>query len=252
MRNIKLIIAYEGSKYLGWQKTSMGPNIEGVLESALKQLLQEEVPIQACSRTDAGVHAQGQVVNFLTRSAIPLKGLGNGLNALLPKEIRVLSLEEMPLSFHPTLDALSKTYHYHVCTGPIQMPFVRHLSWHTPYLLDLVAMREAAQCLLGRHDFKALCNYRKGLRYEDYVREVLRLEITPLPDRRLRFEIEGSSFLYKMVRNIVGTLVYVGRGKLTVADVPLILTGKQRSAAGITAPSHGLTLAHIRYKIMKT
>lgn len=242
-KNIKIIIAYEGTEYLGWQKTVTGPNIEGTLEKTLSQILQHPVSLQAASRTDAGVHAEGQVINFFTDKEMGLDRLQKSLNGLLPKDISVLQVAEMPPSFHPTLDCRGKEYHYFVCQGPVQLPFHRRFSWHFPYPLDLNAMERAAQLLQGRHDFAALTNEKQ----DDNVREIFEINIDPISSDRLRIRVAGNHFLYKMVRNIAGTLLYVGCGKLSWQEIPEILKSKDRTRAGVTAPAHGLILNQVWY-----
>jgi tRNA pseudouridine38-40 synthase len=242
VKNIKLILAYEGTRYLGWQKTAMGLSIEEELEKALAQILQHPVKLQAASRTDAGVHAEGQVVNFFTESEMPLDKLQKSLNSLLPKDISVLKIEEAPEAFHPTLDCRGKEYHYSVCTGSTQLPFHRQFSWHFSYPLDLEAMQKAAEALLGKHDFSAFTNEKQ----EDNVREIFAIQIEPL-DGRLKIRVSGNNFLYKMVRNIVGTLLYAGCGKLPWQEVPSIIASKDRTRAGVTAPAHGLVLKEVIY-----
>jgi tRNA pseudouridine38-40 synthase len=172
-RNIKLILAYDGTRFFGWQKTSMGPSIEEELEKALSQILQHPIHLQAASRTDAGVHAEGQVSNFFTEKAFSLKRLQKSLNALLPKEISILQVDQMPLSFHPTLDNRGKAYNYSVCLGPAQLPFYRHTSWHLPYPIDIDAMQQVALYLKGRHDFAAFTNEKQT----DNIREIFGIEI---------------------------------------------------------------------------
>ncbi len=240
MDNFKLIVAYEGSSYLGWQKTNMGQSIEGELEKALSQILHHPIKLQAASRTDAGVHAEGQVVNFFTGSAISLKSL----NSLLPKDISGLSLEKMDEKFHPTLDCLGKEYHYTLCFGPTQLPFHRSFSWHFPYPLDLEKMETAASALVGEHDFSSFCNERQ----EDNLRHVNKIEILSLAPDRLKISVAGNRFLYKMVRNLVGTLVYVGCGKILSGEVLEILQSKDRARAGVTAPAHGLSLHKVIFR----
>lgn len=249
MHNFKLIIAYDGTAYLGWQKTRMGPSIEATLQNSVEQIVQHPAPLQAASRTDAGVHAQGQVVNFLTsKTDLDRNKFLISLNSLLPKDIVVLQAEEMPLSFHPTLDSIGKEYRYFICFGPTQLPHHRLYSWHVPYCLQLDAMRQALPCLIGQHDFAAFCNVKKNAHYSDYVREVQQLELLELESHRLCFRIQGNHFLYKMVRNIVGTLISIGRGKLALDAIPAILESRYRTEAGMTAPAHGLFLQKVIYK----
>ena len=178
-------------------KDENGPEHRRCLkEQALKQILQHEVKLQAASRTDAGVHAEGQVVNFFMQKPQCLNRLRHSLNGLLPKEISVLSAEEMPEAFHPTLGCTKKEYWYHICSAPTQMPFFRDTSWHFPYPLDLTAMQEGAQHLLGTYDFSAFCNERQ-LWDRDPVCHIEKIEILSLPEQRLRLSITGDHFLYK-------------------------------------------------------
>jgi tRNA pseudouridine38-40 synthase len=241
-KNIKLIVAYEGTHYLGWQKTAMGPSIEEELEKALTQILRHPVALQAASRTDAGVHAEGQVVNFFTDVEMALERLQKSLNGLLPKDISVLKIEEAAENFHPTLDSQGKEYHYSVCLGPTQLPFHRSFSWHFSYPVDLEEIKKAAQHLKGRHDFSAFTNERQ----EDNIREIFDIVIEPFADR-LKIRVSGNNFLYKMVRNIVGTLLYVGSGKLSSEELPAILASRDRTRAGVTAPALGLVLKEVFY-----
>lgn len=243
MTNIKLLIAYDGTRYTGWQRTGSGGSIQEALEAVLVQILQEPITLQAASRTDAGVHARGQTANFHTRrTTIDLRKLLASVNRLLPEEIAVRSAALAPESFHATLDCKEKEYHYTVNTHPILLPQERHYSWHYPYPLDLKKMQDAAKFFLGTHDFKSLCNRKKNEEYAHTVRHIARLEIEePTPDNFL-FTIRGAHFLYKMVRNIVGCLVYVGRGRIQPAELRGILEGKSREHPGMTAPALGLTL----------
>jgi tRNA pseudouridine38-40 synthase len=247
-RNIKCLTAYEGTRYLGWQKTETGMSIEGELLLALQKILQEQVRLQAASRTDAGVHATGQVFNFFTaRPSLDLQKLHNSFNSLLPKDIAILQCEEVSPDFHPTLHSKSKEYHYQVCFGSVQMPALRHYSWHFPHALNLKAMQAAAKQFLGTHDFSTFCNMLKEQEYAHTIRTLSRFEIIELEGQRLRIEIEGDHFLYKMVRNLVGTLMCVGCGKLAETDMRALLAKSDRTAAGITAPAHGLSLHKVFY-----
>lgn len=247
-KNIKLKLAYDGSSFLGWQETKEGPSIEEELKKALFSLLQENVLLQAASRTDQGVHAEGQIAQFFLRhSNFTLPKLLHGLNSLLPKEIRVLEAVEMSLSFHPTLDARGKKYSYDLCLGPIQLPFHRNRSWHIHTPCNLEKMKEAALLFQGSHDFSSFCNARKNMNTLDKIRDIFSIEWIELPQNRIKIIIQGSHFLYKMVRNIVGTLVYVGIGKIKIEDLKSIIEAKKRSLSGVTAPAKGLTLAEVFY-----
>lgn len=247
MPNIKLQVAYEGTSYFGWQKTATGPSIEQTLQNVLEQILRHPVQLQAASRTDLGVHATGQIVNFITNKINDLHRLHYACNCLLPADIRILSIEDVPDCFHPTLDCAGKEYHYYLCNTAVQLPQHRLYSWHIPHSIQWAAMHEAIPLLTGEHDFKAFCNTRKNMVYESYVRHVTKIELTAIPENRLRIAITGNHFLYKMVRNLVGTLIYVGLGKIAAAEIPEILRFGSRPQAGITAPAHGLFLATAFY-----
>jgi tRNA pseudouridine38-40 synthase len=247
MNNVALKLTYDGSSFLGWQKTVMGPSIEGALESCLAQILQETISLQAASRTDRGVHAEAQWVNFICKKKIDLQKLKRSLNALLPTSIRVLAAQAVPDCFHPTLHVLHKEYHYHVTQGTCQLPRDRFFFWHVPCLLHMEAMEKACQYLIGEKDFTSFCNFRKNLCYPDKIRKIERVEIYKNSEKKLLFVLEGKHFLYKMVRNIVGTLIYVGMGKLFPEMIPEIINSKSRNRAGMTAPAHGLTLKKIYY-----
>lgn len=242
--NIKLTVAYDGTAYLGWQKTLMGPNIEESLQKGIEQILQHPVSLQAASRTDAGVHAQGQVVNFCTsKTQIDLKRLQIGINSLLPRDIVVLDVEKASTSFHPTLDCKGKEYRYYVCYGKAQMPHHRFYSWHFPCpQLNLEEMEKTIPWLVGEHDFAAFCNMKKNETYDHYVRRVDSIEIILMENERLCIRIKGNNFLYKMVRNLVGALLYVGNGKIRREDIPEIMASRDRKKGGVTAPAHGLFL----------
>lgn len=248
MQNIKLLVAYDGTRYLGWQKTSMGLSIEGSLQEAIEQVLQHPIALQAASRTDAGVHAVGQVVNFTTpRLDLDLNRLKISLNSLLSHDLVVLDVKKMDPHFHPTLACVSKEYRYYICYGSTQLPQHRFYSWHYHYNLNLDRMRQSARCFLGLHDFSAFCNARKNRNYIHYERSIQELEILKLEGKRICIRIKGPNFLYKMVRNIVGTLAYVGNQKLHPDQIPEILRSQNRVLAGITAPAHGLFLQHVFY-----
>lgn len=247
MKNIKATVSYNGTSYFGWQKTREGPSIEESLEIAFERILQEEVKLQAASRTDRGVHAYGQVVNlFSQKEDLDLSILKRGVQAVLPKDISLISLEFASDAFHPTLDCHSKEYLYQICNSPVQLPFHRDFSWHYPYSLNFEHMQKAAQFLQGKHDFSAFTNQGSEVS-ENAIREIYSLSITAMPQERLQFSIIGNRFLYKMVRNLVGTIVYIGQGKIVLENLPAILESRDRKLAGITAPAHGLYLNKIFY-----
>lgn len=248
MTNVKLIIAYDGGRFLGWQKTKEGPSIEEELQRVLEHIYQTPIQLQAASRTDAGVHAAGQVVNFFPPKLNPCpKRLSVSINSLLPKDISVLSSEIMPQSFHPTLDAKGKEYRYYISCGKSQMPHHRFYAWHYPYQLDLDKINEALPFLIGSKDFSTFCNFKKNAAYTDFIRTVDSIQIENWEESGLCFKIQGNHFLYKMVRNLVGTLVYIGRGKVSIKNLSHIVESHDRTQAGMTAPAHGLFLHRVFY-----
>lgn len=248
MPNLKLTVAYDGRNYLGWQKTIEGPSIEESLQRVLEQILQQPLPLQAASRTDAGVHAVGQVVNCLPEVLRPTpERLCISLNMLLPDDIRILHVELAPEAFHPTLDCKEKEYHYWICNSPVQLPQNRFYSWHVHFPLDLAAMDQAAKLLIGTHDFAAFCNALQETAYETTIRTIHSLELIRHPGQRLQIVVRGSNFLYRMVRNLAGSLVDIGRRKLMLEQLEPLLAHGKRANAGITAPAHGLTLFRVYY-----
>ena len=243
--NIVLCIAYDGGNYLGWQKTSAGPTIEGVLEDCLTTLLNHPVKLQAASRTDAGVHASGQVINFFTTTKQNLAELKLSLKRLLPKDIYLLSVKHAVDSFHPTLDCIRKTYVYTVQTTPLS-PFDRHYIWHYPYPIDLNLVRQNARDLIGTHDFKAFETVSSSMA-KSTKREIYSINIDEIDSNRYKISICGNSFLYKMVRTLVGTLVQIGSGKIEHTSAT-ILASQDRKQAGMTAPAHALCLCELTYE----
>jgi tRNA pseudouridine38-40 synthase len=249
-KNICALVAYEGTRYLGWQKTPVGPSIQQALEDALAILMKQETPTEAASRTDAGVHAHGQVVNFFVDPETNLEKLLRGLNALLPNDIVVRNLKDAPSSFHPTLDAKAKEYHYEIIYSSSQSPFLRDFSWHYPQKLDRFSMQQAAEHLKGVHDFSSFCNEIKE-QDKNPVCHIHSLNIEEISLDHIKIRVVGNRFLYRMVRNLAGTLVYVGCGKLKSQDIPKILKAKDRTLAGITAPAKGLFLNTVYYDLTK-
>ncbi len=246
MQNVKLVIAYDGRNYMGWQKTVTGASIEAELQSQLEKILRHPIDLQAASRTDRGVHARGQVVNFLTtKHPLDLSKLKISVNQFLPREIVVISAEMAEPSFHPTIDCTGKEYCYFLCYDTVQLPEHRYYSWHTPGPLDIEKMKLATQLLTGKHDFSSFCNVKKNASYSDYERIVNLLQIDELEGKRLCITVQGNHFLYKMVRNIVGTLVYIGRGKIELNALPSLIQSEDRTQIGMTAPAHGLFLKEV-------
>lgn len=234
----KAIISYDGTRYLGWQKTKAGPSIQEEIEKAIARITGETTLPEAASRTDRGVHAEGQVIQFtLGRSMDPQKLL-KGMNAALASDIRVKEITRQ--EFHPTLDAALKQYRYQICQGPVQNPTMRLYSWHFRYPLDREKILRAAKDLVGTHDFSAFAN-------EEEKDPICTVESIDFDEKQ--FWVRGDRFLYKMVRNLVGTLVYIGCGKLPEGFIPALLASKDRKLAGITAPAHGLYLHQVFYKL---
>ena len=239
MKNVALTISYDGTPFFGWQRTESGASVEEHLQKALETILQHPVTLQAASRTDRGVHADGQVINFFTSKSTD--SLRFSLNSLLPKEIRVCRVDTKHEAFHPTLDVTGKEYHYRICLGAVQQPQKRLFSWHVPQKLDLTLMREAARELEGTYDFSAFVT---KVTYADAIRTLEKVRIFEDNDGLL-IVIKGDNFLYKMARTAVGTLVQVGRGKLE--NISKILESRERVEAGVTAPAHGLCLKKVFY-----
>ena len=244
METVKLVVAYEGTHYFGWQKAKEGSSIEGELEKAFLHLFQKEVPLTAASRTDRGVHATGQIVSVTLPKPFPLDRLAGALHNFLPPDIRILSVSPEKSSFHPSLDAVSKEYEYTVVTREVLYPFEAPFSWHYPKSLAIEPMLESSRHLIGKHDFSPFANSRKEKK--DPITEIFSLSIETDGSKTV-FRITGKSFLYKMVRNLVGTLVYIGSGKLKPEIIRLMFTTKKRSLGGVCAPPSGLVLKQVVY-----
>lgn len=245
MKRIKLTIAYDGTNYCGWQVQPNGITVEEVVNKALKKLTGEDIQVIGASRTDSGVHALGNVAVFDTHTTIPPERISYALNQRLPEDIVIVKSEEVAEDFHPRYCDCSKTYEYHILNTRIPIPTKRLTNYFVSYDLDVEKMRKAAGYLIGEHDFVSFCNVRTDV--EDTVRTVTELEI--LKDgEEITIRISGNGFLYNMVRIIVGTLIRVGRGFYEPEKVKEILKAKDRKAAGVTAPPHGLILAEIRYE----
>lgn len=245
MRQIKLVIEYDGTNYHGWQIQPQARTIQEVISAKIAQMTGERITLIGAGRTDAGVHALGQVACFKTNSRIPLEGFWRGLNSLLPPDIVIKSVEEVPESFHPQFNARRKTYQYVILNQQLPSAIHRHFSWHIPVPLNLEAMQKAADCLVGRKDFSSFQAADAAPTHP--VREVFRAEWSARAGQFLDFFIEADGFLKHMVRNIVGTLVDVGKGKISADDFQKILEAKDRRLAGMTAPPQGLFLVAIEY-----
>jgi tRNA pseudouridine38-40 synthase len=298
MRNIRLVIAYDGTDFQGWQRQPRLPTIQTCLETAVARLTGEPVHVSGSGRTDTGVHALGQVANFKTGSPIPCENLVKALNNLLPPTVRVKQAREVSASFHARYDVRAKTYRYRVLQAPVCSPFLWRFVWHYPFPLDVDRMEEAARVFLGEHDFTSFAaagceagekprskgdaggDVQEELRIQNSESRIPRLNVgnaeSPRPRGRdgsadrasgremvrnivvsrlvrrprasmLIYEVTGNGFLHHMVRNMVGTLMEVGRGKLAPRDVARILAARDRTLAGPTAPAQGLCLVKVDY-----
>ena len=245
MRNLKMIMEYEGTNYHGFQRQINKITVQEVLEEKLAFLMEEDIKVNSSGRTDAGVHAKGLVVNFLTNSTIPVEKLPLALNSMLPPDIAVREAQEVPLEFHARYSAKSKTYNYNILNSRVPSPFLRNYAYFFPRPLDIDQMRVGAAYLVGEHDFAAFRSI--GSSVKTTVRHIYRLEIREKEGQLLEIEVEANGFLYNMVRIIVGTLVEVGVGKITPQQVADILQSKERSRAGQTAPAKGLFLKEVNY-----
>jgi tRNA pseudouridine38-40 synthase len=247
-RWLKLTVAYDGTAYAGWQIQPDRPTVQAVVEAAWREIAQEEVRVTAAGRTDAGVHALGQVVGVATESHLSANDFHRGLNAVLPEDVAIIQVEESREGFHATHDAIAKTYRYQIHTGRTPDVFARRYTWHYPHQLDAVTMHEAAQALVGTHDFSSFESV--GSERPSSVRTIRQLAVrrgtSELTDR-VMVEVTGDGFLYNMVRAIVGTLVEVGQGKRDICWPAEVLAARDRRAAGQTAPPHGLFLVRVDY-----
>lgn len=256
MKRIRIIVAYDGTGYCGWQIQPNGITIEEVLNHALSGLLGEPIRIIGASRTDSGVHALGNVAVFDTKTRIPPERISYALNQHLPDDIVIVRSEEVPGDWHPRYCNCVKTYEYHIFNAKVPDPVRRRTAYFVSYPLDLGEMRRAAAYLIGEHDFASFCNIKTSV--EDTVRTIYELEILERsvqgPEdyrdgQEIRIRIRGNGFLYNMVRIIVGTLLRVGRKYYTPEQVKEILEAKNRQAAGVTAPPQGLVLEKIEYPL---
>jgi tRNA pseudouridine38-40 synthase len=253
MRFLKLTLAYDGTQYGGWQQQPNRVTIQSVLENALRRVTGERVRTAASGRTDAGVHASGQVVSCSLEAEWEHEDLRRALNACLPQDVCLLSIDDAPDGFHAIRDAVRKRYRYQMQTGPLRDVFRRNFVWHVWHRLDVEAMRAAAQPLLGRHDFASFQTSGSGRKTTHRTLSELTISCHPLLDGQfISVDIEADGFLYNMVRNIVGTLVDVGRGKHPPGWVGEVLAACDRRSAGMTAPPQGLCLVSVQYDVAPT
>ena len=251
MRNFKATLAYDGTDFHGWQVQPDRPTIQGTLKSVLAEIEGAPVDVQGAGRTDAGVHALGQVASFSLTNPIPAVNLRQVMNSFLPPAIRVSAVAEAEPDFHARHCARAKLYEYRIFRGAICPPFDHRYVHHHPYPLDETAMTAAAAGFQGKHDFAALAA-AGGDEKETTIRTIFSSTIErqgtiERQDELVVYRVRGTGFLYRMVRNIVGTLIEVGRGRLAISDIDTILAGKQRSQAGPTAPAKGLFLVRVEY-----
>lgn len=243
----KMTIAYDGTNYSGFQVQPNGITIQEAIESKLSIILKEKVLIRGSGRTDAGVHAENQIAHFHFKEELDKKRLLYSLNALLPKDIRIKSIEDAQDTFHAQYSAIAKTYHYHLHLDQVADPFCQNYRWHIHETLDLTKLKDAAKLFLGTHDFTAFANESdRGSAAHDPVRTLLRLDLVEQKGG-IRLEFEADGFLYKMVRNLTGFLVDVARGKRDSSEIPFILAAKDRTKSGPAAPPQGLFLMSVKY-----
>ncbi|HEX5472273.1 MAG TPA: tRNA pseudouridine(38-40) synthase TruA [Lacipirellulaceae bacterium] len=271
VRWLKLTISYDGGAYFGWQVQPDKPTVQGTIEVTWQRLTQESIRVSAAGRTDAGVHALGQVVGLATETRLSNDELQRGLNALLPDDIAVVTIETAREGFHATYDAVGKRYRYHIHNARSPSVFMRHYAWHYPQRLDADAMQRAGQSLVGRHDFSSF--ETAGSERPDSIRTIHELSVSvgqaarvsvgqavpdfqayqhcqAQPDLRnlVTIDVAGDGFLYNMVRTIVGTLIEVGTGKRDINWPAEVLAARDRRRAGQTAPPHGLFLVRVDYE----
>lgn len=250
-RNIRLLIAFDGTEFNGWQRQKHDITIQGEIEKCLARMTNSDVMLHGAGRTDAGVHADGMVANFPTSSRISVDAFQKGLNSMLPFAIRILAANEVSQDFHSRFSAKGKHYEYKLFTGKIMPPAERLYALHVPYTMDFFSMSACMETLIGTHDFSTFENSgsrdktkasRKGA-----VRNITTAQIDSTSENRYTITVIGEGFLRHMVRNIVGTLLEVGQGKRSVEEFRLCLEAKDRSVGGATAPPQGLKLKKVLY-----
>jgi tRNA pseudouridine38-40 synthase len=248
MRNLKLVLSYDGTEFSGWQVQPGAATVQGALALAIGRVTGENIQPQGSGRTDAGVHALGQVASFDTQSPIPPENLVVALNDILPGAIRVLEATEVPGEFHARKSARGKTYRYRMYRGAICSPFIARYVWHYPYPLDEDQMQEVAGMIVGEHEFTsfAAVDPERGREEMSNVRQIFSSSWERQSDEFV-YTVRGNGFLHHMVRNLVGTFVLAGKGALRAPDLTRILEARSRSAAGATAPASGLCLVNVEY-----
>jgi tRNA pseudouridine38-40 synthase len=247
MRNLKLTLQYDGTNYVGWQRQDSGTSIQALLEDALAPIEGSRITVHGAGRTDAGVHALAQVASVSLAASIEAPILARALNAELPRDVRVLSVQEVEPGFHARFSATGKLYEYRIVNAPIVSPFIQRYVWHVTPPLDIDAMRNAAEPLAGVHDFAAFQGSGSAVASTERIVRAITWEDGGGYDRPLVMRIEGNGFLRHMVRNIAGTLVEVGMGRRDVSRAAEILASRNRTEAGPTAPPQGLFLVSVDY-----
>jgi len=250
MRNLKLILSYDGTEFAGWQVQPDAVTVQGTLASAIGRVTSEKVLPQGSGRTDAGVHALAQVVTFVTESSVPTGNFVKALNDVLPASVRVLEVEEVAADFHARKSARAKTYRYRISRATICPPLLARYVWHYPFPLDEAAMVRAAGRVEGEHDFTSFAAVDPERGREGVPASNLRRVFSSSWERNgdeFVYTVRGSGFLHHMVRNLVGTFILVGKGTLRGEDLTQILEVRNRSAAGATAPASGLYLESVEY-----
>jgi tRNA pseudouridine38-40 synthase len=250
MRNLKLILSYDGSDFAGWQVQPDAVTVQGTLASAIGRITGEKVLPQGSGRTDAGVHALAQVVTFVTESSVPTANFVKALNDILPPSVRVLETAEAAPDFHARHSARAKTYRYRICRAAICPPFLARYVWHYPYPLEEQAMVRAAGLVEGEHDFTSFAAVDPERGGDGAPVSNMRRIFSSTWERQsdeFVYTVKGSGFLHHMVRNLVGTFILVGKGTLRAEDLRRILEARSRSAAGATAPASGLYLVNVEY-----
>ena len=245
MRNIKLIIEYDGKGFNGWQKQPNKLNIQGEIERAIEEITGESIDLIASGRTDAGVHSLGQTANFKTESKIPIEKIPIAINSKLKQSIIIKSAEEVDERFHSRYNVKSKKYRYTINNSKYGSAIYRNVEYHFPIKLNIENMQKAAKYFEGEHDFKAF--KASGTSSKSSVRKIYKAEVIKRPDERIWIELTGSGFLYNMVRIISGTLLDVGSGKIAPEEIKNIIETKDRKLAGKTLPPQGLCLVEVNY-----
>lgn len=247
LHTYKMTISYDGTAYSGWQFQLNGLSIQAVIQNTLEMILNEKITIHGSGRTDTGVHAIGQTAHFKHHQILEKKRFLYSMNSLLPQDIRIKDIEEVSADFHARFKTTGKIYHYHIHLDPVFSPFTVKYRWHLHHAVDLEKLKKAAHYFIGTHDFTSFANKSNfGSAAKDAVRTIKRIDLV-MQDGGFRLEFEGDGFLYKMVRNLTGFLVDIGRGKRQYEDIPLLLAEKDRRKLSKTAPPQGLFLMQVHY-----